>query len=63
LHPEPQNRLLQSGRICGKINTGLVAFVMAYINEKKADGSILPGWAVHACANIVASVFVLFSVL
>ena len=43
--------------------TGLVAFIMAYINEKKADGSIFPSWAIHACANIVSSVFALFSIL
>lgn len=32
--------------------TGLIGWFMGYVNEKKAGGSILPGWAIHAAANI-----------
>ena len=42
--------------------TGVVAFMLAAINETKADGSILPSWSIHACANISASVIALFSI-
>ena len=32
--------------------TGLIGWFMGFINEKKADGSILPGWLIHSIANI-----------
>ena len=32
--------------------TGGIGWFMGYINEKKANGSIIPGWCIHACANI-----------
>lgn len=34
--------------------SGLAAYVMAYINEKKANGSIFPGIIAHALGNTVA---------
>ena len=43
--------------------TGGVAWCIGYVNEKKADGSILSGWYIHAIANIfsgVCSAFLLF---
>lgn len=43
--------------------TGGVAWCMGYVNERKADGSILPGWCIHAAANIfsgICSAFLLF---
>lgn len=43
--------------------TGSVAYVMGYINEKKAGGSILPSWIIHALSNIFASFISLFSVI
>lgn len=43
--------------------TGMIAFVMGAINEKDADGSILPSWCIHGTANIVSSVFSLFGIL
>lgn len=43
--------------------TGSVAYAMAYINEKKANGSIFPSWIIHGCANIFASVVALFSII
>jgi membrane protease YdiL (CAAX protease family) len=30
------------------------AFFMGYLNEKKADGSILPGWIAHGTANLIS---------
>ena len=43
--------------------TGGIAWCMGYVNEQKADGSILPSWCIHAIANIfsgVCSAFLLF---
>ena len=43
--------------------TGGIGWFMGYINEKKADGSILPGWCIHSIANIfsgICSAFMLF---
>lgn len=43
--------------------TGGIAWCMGYVNEKKADGSILPSWCIHAVSNIfsgVCSAFLLF---
>lgn len=31
----------------------LPAIVFAYVNEKKADGSILPSWLIHGTLNLV----------
>ncbi|MDY2960370.1 MAG: CPBP family intramembrane glutamic endopeptidase [Hornefia sp.] len=44
--------------------TGGMGWIMGYINEKKAGGSILPSWGSHALANIfsgVCSAFLIFS--
>lgn len=43
--------------------TGTVAYVMGYINEKKAGGSILPSWIIHAASNIFASFIALFYII
>lgn len=42
--------------------TGMIAFVMGIINEKDAEGSIFPSWCIHGTANIISSIFSLFSV-
>ena len=42
--------------------TGIIAFVMGWINEKEAEGSILPSWCIHGVSNLVSSIFSLFSV-
>ena len=31
----------------------LTAILMAFINEKKADGSILPSWLIHGTLNTI----------
>lgn len=41
--------------------TSAVAFSMGYVNEKKAQGSILPSWFIHAVSNIFASIIAMFS--
>lgn len=44
--------------------TGGIAWCMGYINEKKSEGSIIPGWCIHSVANIfsgLCSAFILFS--
>lgn len=43
--------------------TGIVAYAMGYVNEKKANGSILPGWFIHALSNIFASIIAMFSII
>jgi membrane protease YdiL (CAAX protease family) len=43
--------------------TGIVAFAMGHINEKKANGSILPSWFIHALSNIFASIVAMFSLI
>lgn len=43
--------------------TGGIAYCIGYVNEKKSEGSILPGWCIHAIANIfsgICSAFLLF---
>lgn len=42
--------------------TGIIAFIMGYINEQEAEGSIFPSWFIHGAANMVSSIFSLFRV-
>ena len=42
--------------------TGLIGWLMGYTNEKKAGGSILPGWCIHAIANIFSGLISAFAV-
>lgn len=43
--------------------TGASAFAMGYVNERKANGSILPSWFIHALSNIFAAGMAMFSVI
>lgn len=43
--------------------TGLIAFAMGYLNERKSDGSILPSWIVHAVSNTFSATIAMFSLL
>ena len=43
--------------------TGLIGWFMGYINEKMANGSILPGWIIHGLANTFSSIISLFSLI
>ena len=40
--------------------TGAIGWLMGFINEKKADGSIIPSWCIHAIANIFSGICVAF---
>lgn len=37
------------------------AYLQTFLNEKKANGSIIPGWIAHGLSNIIAYSFVLFA--
>lgn len=44
--------------------TGSIGWLMGYINEKKAGGSIIPSWTIHAAANVfsgICSAYLLFA--
>lgn len=45
------------------IFTGTLAYVMGYINEKLADGSIFPSWGIHFVSNLFSGILSLFSIL
>ncbi|HET8838317.1 MAG TPA: CPBP family intramembrane glutamic endopeptidase [Flavobacteriaceae bacterium] len=38
----------------------ITAYIFGYLNEKKANGSIVPGWIAHALANTITYIFVGF---
>lgn len=40
--------------------TGGIGLALGYINEKKAGGSILPGWGVHAVTNLASALAAAF---
>ncbi|MGI6607634.1 MAG: CPBP family intramembrane glutamic endopeptidase [Erysipelotrichaceae bacterium] len=40
--------------------TGAVGWCIGYVNEKEASGSILPGWFIHALANIFSGLYSAF---
>lgn len=42
--------------------TAAIAWFMGYINEKQANGSMIPGWIIHALANIFSGVCAAFSI-
>ena len=42
--------------------TTAIAWFIGYINEKKADGSILPSWTVHAISNIFSGACAAFMI-
>ncbi len=42
--------ILKTFLIC--LFTSAIAWFMGYINEKEANGSIIPSWIIHAIANI-----------
>lgn len=43
--------------------TGVTAWLTGYTNEKKANGSILPGWIMHGIANTVSAAVSMFSII
>ncbi|MDL2216085.1 CPBP family intramembrane metalloprotease [Ruminococcaceae bacterium OttesenSCG-928-N02] len=40
--------------------TASIGFALGYLMEKKAEGSILPGWILHAAVNVLSTVIVSF---
>lgn len=45
------------------IFTGTIAWFMGYINEKKANGSIIPSWIIHSISNIFSGVCSAFLII
>lgn len=43
--------------------TGLIAWFMGYINERKAGGSIFPSWIIHAISNIFSGICSAFLII
>ena len=43
--------------------TAAIAWFMGYINEQKADGSILPSWIIHAVSNLVSGLCAAYGAL
>lgn len=42
--------------------TTAIAWAMGYINEKKAEGAILPSWTIHAVSNIFSGLCAAFNI-
>ena len=36
--------------------TGSIGWLMGFINEKKAGGSLMPSWSIHAVANVFSGI-------
>lgn len=43
--------------------TGIVGWLMGWINEKQSDGSIISSWLLHGCANTLASFIAMFNII
>ena len=43
--------------------TGGIGWFMGFINEKKANGSIIPSWYIHSAANIFSALCSAFSII
>lgn len=43
--------------------TGVIGWVMGYINERQSDGSIISSWCLHGIGNTISSIISLFSLL
>lgn len=43
--------------------TMAIAFAIGIVNEKKAEGSILPSWGIHASANIFSGIVSAFTLI
>lgn len=46
-------------RIFHVIRSTIVGFIFCYVNEKEADGSIVPSWIFHGIANTVSTLIIL----
>lgn len=43
--------------------TGFIGYLMGYIDEEKAEGSILPSWFIHAFSNLFSSIIQIFKII
>jgi len=43
--------------------TGILGWLMGWINEKQSDGSIVSSWLVHGFANTLASIVAMFNII
>lgn len=43
--------------------TGTVAYIIGFVNEKKADGSIIPSWIIHGTTNLISAIIAMFSLI
>lgn len=51
------------GTIITILFTGMVAWLMGFINEKQSDGSIISSWLLHGCVNTLASLIAMFNII
>ncbi len=51
------------GTIIIIVFTGVVGWLMGWINEKLSKGSIISSWLLHSCVNILASVVAMFNLI
>lgn len=43
--------------------TGIIAYYMGYVNEKIANGSIIPSWIIHSISNIFSGICAAFLIM
>ncbi|NYE58425.1 CPBP family intramembrane glutamic endopeptidase [Carboxydothermus ferrireducens] len=43
--------------------TGSVGWIIGWINEQRAGGSIIPGWLFHASSNLLMSILAMFNLI
>lgn len=43
--------------------TGVIAWFMGYINEKRSDGSIIPSWIIHTASNLFSGICAAFLII
>ncbi|OPA80856.1 CAAX protease [Paenibacillus selenitireducens] len=52
-----------AGAIAVTVLTGVIGWVMGYINEKQSGGSIVSSWILHGIANTLSSFVAMFSLI
>lgn len=43
--------------------TGMIGWLMSWINEKQSNGSIISSWLLHGCSNTLASIIAMFNII
>ena len=43
--------------------TGAIAWFMGYVNEKCANGSIIPSWIIHTVSNLFSGICAAFLII